>query len=205
VEQLIAELTPNSTSDSWSARCSAGEELPDVTPTNSTIPLNTTESLKFDLLPSGSRLPEFGRRAGTSPKSERIGHVALSNPATRIPIINSFISANNTVAQETLYRTCPPVRTSTVWPFPSSVSDPTRNTAYLGGRDIQFYALDASRTGGTKTGVIYVTTFDPQPAESSCFNRYVLDIILGLQNFTQAGVERILVDTSVGWDLAIAI
>jgi hypothetical protein len=68
---------------------------------------------------------------------------------------------------------------------------------------VQFFALDQERTGGVKTGVIYVTTFDPQPATVTCFNRFILDVVIGLQNFTRDGVQRILVDTSVSVGTAL--
>jgi hypothetical protein len=165
---------------------------------------NDSRFEKIRKLPSQSRLPATGSRAGTGPQSEKIGHIARPNSDSKIPQINSFVSANNTLAQRTLYITCPVNTSATVWPFASG-TNPTSDPAYLGGRDIQFYALDSTRTAGIKTGVIYVTTFDPLPAEGSCFNRFVLDIVLGLQNFTTAGVERILVDTSVSRSLHVSM
>lgn len=74
---------------------------------------------------------------------------------------------------------------------------PQNASAYLGGRDIQFYALGDDK----KTGVVYVPTFGPTDKSTNapsdaCTNRFVADLYLGFRNFTSAGVEKILIDTS---------
>lgn len=188
-----------SDSASFSARCAAGSTdlpVPYGEPTNSTGPLNRTETANLlSKLPRGIRSAEFGTRSGATPNDERIGHIAKTSPP-KLPELRSLISANSTSAQRTLYSECPIDSTATLWAY-TSAANPTLDASYLGGRDIQFYALDQARTGGVKTGVIFVTTFDPQPATGTCFNRYILDIVIGLQNFTREGVQRVLVDTSV--------
>lgn len=86
-------------------------------------------------------------------------------------------------------------------------SNPPQNSdAYLGGRDIQFYALGDS----AKTGVIFVPTFGPMDistnaASTQCTNRFVADLYLGFKNFTAAGVEKILIDTSNNGGGAVAL
>lgn len=128
-------------------------------------------------------------------RSERLGNLAS---ASHLPDIKNFIrkiNVNSTVLQQQLYFECPPNTQTATWPFPAD-TDPTRSPNYLGGRDIQFYKLDKAKTNNVNTGVIFVTTFSPAPADAYCFNRFILDTVLGLQNFTKAGVERIVVDTS---------
>jgi hypothetical protein len=129
--------------------------------------------------------------------SNRLNRLTDTQRRLTIPDLRSFLSANNTGVQRELYSSCPINSTIATWPF-ATTALPTSDPAYLGGRDIQFYALDREKTGGIPTGVIYVSTFSPDVVDdTTCFNRFVLDIVLGLQNFTTAGVERILVDTSV--------
>lgn len=76
-------------------------------------------------------------------------------------------------------------------------SSPQASNSYLGGRDIQFYALGDDK----KTGIIFIPTFGPVDSttnESSdqCTSRFVADLYLGFKNFTKSGVEKILIDTS---------
>lgn len=92
------------------------------------------------------------------------------------------------------YTLCPIEITAPKYRYAHS---PQNSSAYLGGRDIQFYALGDDR----KTGVIFVSTLAPlDPSTNApsvpCTNRFVADLYLGFKNFTAAGVERILIDTS---------
>lgn len=48
----------------------------------------------------------------------------------------------------------------------------------------------------TKTGVIFMPTFLPDPATNNCVVRYFVDLVFGLRNFTSAGIENVLIDTS---------
>lgn len=48
----------------------------------------------------------------------------------------------------------------------------------------------------SQTGVVYMPTFLPEPLSNACINRFLIDLLLGLQNFTTAGVDNVLVDTS---------
>lgn len=48
----------------------------------------------------------------------------------------------------------------------------------------------------TKTGVVYLPTFLPEPATNACVTRYFIDLVFGLRNFTSAGIENVLIDTS---------
>ena len=70
--------------------------------------------------------------------------------------------------------------------------EPMLNDAYLGGRDVQFYNL------GNGVGLVYPATFQVEPVNgaSHCFSRYVVDAFLGVQNFSNAGITKILIDTS---------
>lgn len=96
------------------------------------------------------------------------------------------------------YAQCPIDTTAARYQYTNS---PQSGIEYLGGRDIQFYALGDDK----KTGVIYLSTFQPRlpasqdPTGSSseaCTNRFIVDTYLGFRNFTKAGVERIMTDTS---------
>jgi hypothetical protein len=76
-------------------------------------------------------------------------------------------------------------------PF-SYLYDPSKTYAYLGGRDIQFYRLQDN-----KTGVVYISTFMPKGYDTeACMNRFAVDAVMGVRNFTAAGVERVLFDTT---------
>jgi hypothetical protein len=52
--------------------------------------------------------------------------------------------------------------------------------------------------------VIFLSTFqprlplsqDPSGSSEACTNRFIIDTYLGFRNFTKAGVERIMIDTS---------
>ena len=78
------------------------------------------------------------------------------------------------------------------------VNSPQNSSAYLGGRDIQFYSLGDE----DKTGVIYLSTFAPalptasQGDSDTCTERFVIDTYEGFRNLTEAGVERIMIDTT---------
>ena len=67
--------------------------------------------------------------------------------------------------------------------------------AYLGGRDVQVYALSDN-----VTGVIAITTFEPVSGaggySDACYDRFVLDAYEGLQNLTARGISRLLIDTT---------
>ena len=86
---------------------------------------------------------------------------------------------------DTAYRGCPISNGANV----PMADTPAASANYLGGRDVQFYKLDDG------TGVVYMPTFYPEPYEA-CEDRFVVDLVMGLQNLTKAGVKNVLVDTS---------
>lgn len=93
---------------------------------------------------------------------------------------------------QSAYRACPLASTSSITGVPVPTSqDPTRSANYLGGRDIMFF-----RVPNTKTGVVYLPTFLPEPTSNSCITRYFVDLVFGLRNFTSLGIENVLIDTS---------
>jgi hypothetical protein len=95
------------------------------------------------------------------------------------------------------YAQCPINTTAARYQYSNS---PQSGSEYLGGRDIQFYALGDDK----RTGVIFLSTFqprlplsqDPTGSSEACTNRFIIDTYLGFRNFTKAGVERIMIDTS---------
>jgi hypothetical protein len=91
------------------------------------------------------------------------------------------------------YANCPINLTVAGYPYENG---PQQSTAYLGGRDVQFYAFGDNK----KTGVVYLSTFDPKDAtgesSDSCADRFIVDVYLGFQNLSKAGVQRIMIDTS---------
>jgi hypothetical protein len=97
------------------------------------------------------------------------------------------------------YAACPIASNNVLYPFPDS-TNPTRSGNYLGGRDVQFYQLDDG-----KTGVVYMSTFYPQPLTDDCYWRYIVDLVVGLQNLMAIGIENILVDTSNNGGGAVAL
>lgn len=102
------------------------------------------------------------------------------------------IDVNSLISEA--YSGCPSVPTAPKYQYQNS---PVNDSAYLGGRDIQFYSLGDEK----KTGVIYVPTFGPVDSNTgetsdACTERWVVDLYLGFKNFTKARVEKILIDTS---------
>lgn len=91
---------------------------------------------------------------------------------------------------QSAYRACPATRNTIAIPVVTS-EDPTKSASYLGGRDIMFFSIP-----NTKTGVVYLPTFLPEPASNACITRYFIDLVFGLRNFTSAGIENVLIDTS---------
>ena len=95
------------------------------------------------------------------------------------------------------YAQCPIDTSAARYQYENS---PQSGSEYLGGRDIQFYALGDAK----KTGIVYLSTFDPKlpvtqdpnGLSQACRDRFIVDTYLGFKNFTQAGVERIMIDTS---------
>lgn len=173
----------------FDSRCDAGEELPP-----STAPTNGTTGTLGQAVPLAASAADLkAMKAEIPPTQPRID---LDSPYTASgPLVKQFISANNTALQRSVYTYCAPDADYTEWPLASAVN-PLRRSEYLGGRDIQFYQLQASRTGGVSTGVIFLGTLEPEPMLQDCLDRFILDIVLGLQNFTEAGVERVIIDTS---------
>lgn len=47
-----------------------------------------------------------------------------------------------------------------------------------------------------KVGVVYLSTFIPEPQTNACVTRFFIDLVYGLRNFTAAGIENVLIDTS---------
>lgn len=97
----------------------------------------------------------------------------------------------NRLAQSA-YRACPRA-SNRVGVTVSTSNDPTRSSSYLGGRDVSFYTVS---NGTGKTGVVFLSTFAPEPATEACFIRFYVDMVFGLRNLSQAGVRNILIDTS---------
>lgn len=94
-------------------------------------------------------------------------------------------------AAQALYASCP-VENFARYQLADQYN-PLLSTSYLGGRDIQFYTL----RNDSSVGVMYVPTFSPEGNNTvACRNRYVYDAYLGLRNLTQAGVTKLLIDTS---------
>ena len=96
---------------------------------------------------------------------------------------------------EAVYAACPTNFSQAAYLFDDE-HNPQLSSAYLGGRDIQFYKL-----GQSNTGVAFVGTFSPTLKNASdnndpCLNRFVLDSYFGLKNLTNAGVTQVLFDTS---------
>ena len=70
---------------------------------------------------------------------------------------------------------------------------PINNTQYIGGRDVTFWKLGDDKD----TGVMVVPSFAILGHyESACDRRFILDAYFGLKNLTEAGVKRLLVDTT---------
>lgn len=91
------------------------------------------------------------------------------------------------------YQYCPVRQDGARYAYPME-DQPLMAPAYLGGRDIQFYQLN-----DTQTGVIFIPTFaasGPANSGSYCEIRFLIDAYLGIRNLTQAGVTRVLIDTS---------
>lgn len=94
------------------------------------------------------------------------------------------------------YRGCPSIPSAASYPLTGS-DNPLGSNAYLGGRDVMFFVLPNSTP---KTGVMALTTFDPTDSQGAssdaCLFRFMVDLIQGMDNFTTAGVESVLIDTS---------
>ena len=92
------------------------------------------------------------------------------------------------------YRGCPSISSAASYPLTGS-DNPLTSSAYQGGRDVLFFVLP-----NTKTGVVALTTFDPNDEQGqssdACLYRFMVDLIQGLNNFTNAGIENVLIDTS---------
>lgn len=113
---------------------------------------------------------------GTSPSA-----TAASSPP------DAFDSPDITRDAAELYSLCPVEYGPPSLPI-NAPYNPQNTSAYLGGRDIQFYKLPNSTTG-----VMFISTFDP---DGICQRRFYLDAILGIRNLTAAGVKHLLIDTS---------
>jgi hypothetical protein len=90
---------------------------------------------------------------------------------------------------QAVYRACPATRNTIGIPVIAS-DDPTRSSSYLGGRDVMFFSLP------NKVGVVYFSTFSPEPETDACTTRFAIDLVYGLRNFTALGIENVLIDTS---------
>jgi hypothetical protein len=111
---------------------------------------------------------------------------------------NAFGQGTNTTEQLVglAYKYCPRlerVNASALagYVLPSSLQP---ETEYLGGREIGFYRLN-----GSDVGVMSLNTFlsnEPNGDPTACHVRFMLDAYLGIQNFTTAGVKKIIIDTS---------
>lgn len=125
--------------------------------------------------------------ASSGPETEQLTKEAISTrPQTGSIDIESVI--------QQAYTLCPVELAAPKYQY---TNHPQNSRAYLGGRDIQFYALGDDQ----RTGVMFVPTFGPMDASTNqpsipCTNRFVADLYLCFRNFTSAGVEKILIDTS---------
>lgn len=138
-------------------------------------------------------IPDINNPAKTNSDTANLGSLSLgklnadgSPSGSRIPSAKS--SEFNSFALGA-YLKCPNRENSVRYPMAGN--DPTKSANYLGGRDVQTYALDDG-----KTGVMYIATFLPDPPSEACVDRFVVDLVMGIRNLTEAGVKNILVDTS---------
>ena len=67
---------------------------------------------------------------------------------------------------------------------------PLLSDAYVGGHDVQVYALSDNMTG-----VFALPTFDISGGDA-CYAHFILDAYEGLHNLTRRGIIRLLIDTS---------
>ena len=119
--------------------------------------------------------------------------MSINNGSSTVsPQSTSNIVLPNSISLEwisSIYASCPIDPSATIFQFEN---DPTTTTAYIGGRDNQFFQLN-----DTVTGVIYIPTFQPAGDDiNSCSIRWILDSIYGLQNMTARGVQKVLIDTT---------
>ena len=167
----------------------------------STLAVNTVDrvwlipSFSATCLPSSPSAGESsGGMAGTSPTTNSTEPMTGSQQDTNTTATDSQ-DITQMIAE--IYAGCPTNTSTALYQYANS---PQNNSAYLGGRDIQFYSLGDD----DKTGVIYLSTFSPKPPSGSqadpdsdiCQKRFIIDTYEGFRNFTQAGVERIMIDTS---------
>ena len=81
---------------------------------------------------------------------------------------------------QAVFVACPTVFDGARYPLADQLN-PQLSIGYLDGRDIQFCALNDS-----KTGVIFVPTFSAEgQSEQACEARYYIDAYLGLQSLTK--------------------
>lgn len=142
-------------------------------------------------LPQAAAQPEPGPTANEVPTNG-------TDPTTSTPSENTNTTLPSTAgglesAIQAALASCPIDLTAARYSYQEN---PQQSTAYLGGRDVQFYVLGDDK----KTGVVYLPTFDPKDASGessdSCTDRFIVDVYLGFQNLSKAGVERIMIDTS---------
>ena len=80
------------------------------------------------------------------------------------------------------------------WPLEEG-TQPLDSPKFLGGRDIQFFKLDTEGTGA-----IFIPTFDPAAGplgdDDACMTRFMVDAVVGVKNFTNLGITKILIDTT---------
>ena len=113
------------------------------------------------------------------------------------PFGPAFNITNGTTeeVQKAVYSQCPVSKVDSDLFTIAEESQPIRSATYLGGVDIQAFKLSDNRTG-----VISIPTFSPAAAEAitfgACDPRFVMDAYYGLKNLSEAGVDRVLVDTS---------
>jgi hypothetical protein len=134
-----------------------------------------------------------------APVSNASTNAAGPDPAAGSQETNTTAPAASSITDiiPQTYAQCPVDVTAARYQYSNS---PQAGSEYLGGRDIQFYALGDDKN----TGVIFLSTFypklplsqDPEGRSSACTYRFIIDTFLGFQNFTRAGVERVMIDTS---------
>ncbi|CED82589.1 hypothetical protein [Phaffia rhodozyma] len=78
-------------------------------------------------------------------------------------------------------------------PYLPLLIDSSDSAQYLGGRNVQFFVLSKSSVENEIVGVIFLATFEP---DEGCTSQFLEDTSLGFQNFTEAGVTKVIIDTT---------
>ena len=137
----------------------------------------------------GSNSGAVNAKIGLQITKDGISNAFVTN-TTQIAVNFDDPSGSLESMQKTYDKGCPLVdNTDNFWPLPEG-TQPVQSYKYLGGRDIQFYKLDKEGVGA-----IYIPTFETEGG-NTCQERFILDVARGIQNFTQAGITKVVIDTS---------